>query len=155
MLQMKTYTKFIKKENIKKYCEVLKNIDSQCFGPNDEQYDFNGNKDGATHYWWITYETESQKPIAYAGLKIYKSKINAFLCRAGVLKKYRGLGLHKKLLNKRIEFCKKYGIKYIYTYTSIENIRSANNILKNKFKITEPWFLCSNQKDFYYFVREI
>lgn len=150
---MKLYTKFIPPEKIEKYIKILKYLDENCFGPNDEKYFFDSNDNGCRHYWWIMYDDGN--PIAYSGLKVYKSKVNAFLCRAGVLKKYRGKGLHKILLKKRIDYCKMYNIKNLYTYTSIENIRSANNILKNKFKLIEPWFICSNQKDFYYFVKEI
>lgn len=144
---------YIPPEKIKPYIPYLKKIDQTCFGK-DCSYDFELGSEGSkagTHHWWICQDTETKKYIGYAGIKIYKDKPHAFLCRAGVLALYRGQGIHKKLIKKRIFFCQKNKIKKILSYTSYCNFPSANNLIENGFILRWPWFETEDPRDFIYF----
>lgn len=97
--------------------------------PGDEPYDKVGS------VWWIAYEGKT--PVGYAGIKRWGSTM-AFLCRAGVLKEYRGRGLHARLLRVREAWAKRLGLKTLITYTAPFNLQSANNLIRAGFVLYKP-----------------
>lgn len=84
--------------------------------------------------WWV-YLDKKNNIIAYCG-SIYSEGICIFN-RAWVKQKYRGLGLHKKMITVRINEAKKKA-KIIITYTVKDNYASANNLIKKGFMLYEP-----------------
>ena len=110
----------------------LRDMDAVCFPTdtsfwNDERY----------HWWRIGDE-------AYAGLRIEKEKVRverrgekpeikeveiARFTRAGVMPEARGKGLQKVLIQARLTWCKRRGIKVVKTYTSIDNHASRASLL--------------------------
>jgi GNAT superfamily N-acetyltransferase len=103
-------------------------LDAKCF-PGLEPY----LKPGA--YWWLA--VDGLGAAAFAGLK-YVGHNTGFLCRVGVDKAYRGLGLHKKLIRLREAKARKLGWKWIITYTSPLNVKSANNLISCGYKLYDP-----------------
>ena len=103
-------------------------------------------------WWWIAYDGE--KPVAFAGLTPYPVNKTVFLSRCGVIKSYRGLGLQRKLIKKREAIAIKEGYSRIITYTSYDNIKSANNLIGCGYKLYTPkwWWGVRNS---YYFIKHI
>ena len=60
-----------------------------------------------------------------------------FLNSAGVRYHWRGQGLHKRLIKVRTKYAKRNGLVAI-TYTSPDNIVSANNLISCGFKLYTP-----------------
>jgi RimJ/RimL family protein N-acetyltransferase len=144
--------KFIPKDKIAAYQDILNKLDHECF-PEDPIYNKNDESDGDFHVWWLVYK--GNLPIGYCGLRIYKSTHNAFFCRTGVSEKYRNKGINKELIKRTISWAKSNKINRIYTYTSSDNYPSMNSLIKHKFKITHPWFEYENYKDFVFLYRNI
>jgi N-acetylglutamate synthase-like GNAT family acetyltransferase len=108
---------------------ILDSLDKECF-ISDPLYDKNG------CYWWILYD--NNKAVGFAGLKIIESEKTGFLCRAGILSKYRGKGYQKKLIKLREILAKKLGIKDIITYTYFKTLNSANSLISCGYKLYDP-----------------
>lgn len=110
---------------------ILSDLDAKCF---KGEYPYK--KVGS--YWWIAYLDD--EPVGFAGLTPYDyiAKPACFLSRAGVLSKARGLGIHKRLILAREKLARKIGYNRIITYTSYENIISANNLIKRGYKLYWP-----------------
>jgi GNAT superfamily N-acetyltransferase len=127
-----------------KLIELLNNLDKKIF-PHDELE----NKYGS--YWWIAYDDD--KPVGFAGLRVI-SGYAALLCRAGVVQNYRGIGIHKRLIKAREKMAKKLQVPKIITYTSHENIKSSNSLIKAgyfRYQPTYEWGI----KNAIYFCKEI
>lgn len=88
-------------------------------------------------YWWLVYNSDGDI-VAFAGLTFYTTNQTAFLARVGVRKSHRGQGLQKKLIKIRERFAKKMGYKRIISYTSNDNIHSANNLIRCGYLLYEP-----------------
>jgi GNAT superfamily N-acetyltransferase len=61
------------------------------------------------------------------------SKDTFYMTRAGILDKFRGKGVQKKMINVRVRYAKKIGCKNIITYVKMWNIRSFVNLIRCKF----------------------
>lgn len=86
--------------------------------------------------WWIaTYRGE---PIAFAGVRQSRQwSDTVYLCRAGVLPAYRGRGLQKRLIKKRLDYARKHGYAWAITDTR-RNPASANSLISAGFRMFEP-----------------
>lgn len=91
-------------------------------------------------YWWIAYHEGTA--IGMAGLDFWNPPNvvvpSAFLARVGVLTEYRGLGLQSRFIKTREKQAVEDGYNRIITYTSIENIHSANNLIKHGYRLYTP-----------------
>lgn len=110
---------------------ILSTLDDKCF-KGETPYPKVGS------YWWLAYMDD--EPIAFAGLTPYDyiTKPAAFLSRAGVLPKARGHGIQKRLIRARERTAKKDGYNRVITYTSYDNIISANNLIKCGYLLYTP-----------------
>lgn len=118
------------KESIK---DLLNKLDAEIFEEDDEY-----KKEGS--FWWVA---EVNGEVAgFCGLKILKDSVNkglVYLCRAGVKRKFRGKGLQKRMIKVRLGAARKIpGVKVAITYTSYENLASANSLISCGFKLYEP-----------------
>lgn len=89
-------------------------------------------------YWWFAFYKGDV--IGFAGMHYYPNLNSAFLARVGVLSGYRGLGLQKKFIKLRERQAAKDGYSRIVTYTSYDNIHSANNLISCGYKLYVPRF---------------
>jgi len=106
--------------------EQLKTLDYAIFfGCNDE---FKNNRD-----WWVV--VDARKIIAYCGC-LYSEGICIFI-RAWVNARYRGKGIQSRMIKVRLKTAKQYCYTAI-TYTTHNNVHSANNLFKNGFKMYIP-----------------
>ena len=114
----------------KEILETLRKCDGICF-PGDDLYNFTKTK--SVH--WLA--TEDREPIAYCSLE-YMDKHSMFLSRSGVLPGHRGHGFQKRMIDKRIKYCKENNVWCLMTYTTPCNWQSMNNLIKCGFKVYEP-----------------
>ena len=90
-----------------------------------------GNEFKPNRDWWVI--TYGETIIAYCGC-CYSLGVCIFV-RAWVQKSWRGRGLQMKLIKARLKAAK--GFKVI-TYTTVDNIPSANNLIKCGFTLYTP-----------------
>jgi ribosomal protein S18 acetylase RimI-like enzyme len=108
---------------------LIQYLDYEFFGKDLVWQDFEN-----TH-WFVLYLGGAPwtNPIGYAGVQLLDKK-SAFLCRCGIKEEFRGQGLQLQLIRKRTNLLKSLNFKTAYTYTTIDNIWSMNNLISNKFK---------------------
>lgn len=88
-------------------------------------------------YWWIAY-TETGVPAAFCSMKAsLRWEATGYLSRSGVLPKYQGQGLQKRMIRVREAKARRMGWKWLITDTS-ENPASANSLIFCGFKMYEP-----------------
>lgn len=85
--------------------------------------------------WWIGYDEKTCG--CFAGLKNVGHD-TGFLCRVAVLKAYRGIGLHRRLIKVREKKAREIGLRWLITYTHPLNLKSANNLIECGFKMYQP-----------------
>jgi GNAT superfamily N-acetyltransferase len=89
-----------------------------------------------TGHWWITWDGDV--PAAFASIQSVPSWGNTFYVeRTGVLAKYRGQRIQRKLLKTIEHYAKKSGAERLIT-TTFHNPASANNMIACGFKTYEP-----------------
>ncbi len=90
-------------------------------------------------YWWIAYFQGTE--IGFAGLDFYPDLPipSAFLARVGVVTEYRGRGLQTRFIKIREKQAREEGYSRIITYTSLHNTHSANNLIKNGYRLYDPY----------------
>lgn len=120
----------------------LKKLDFKVF-PNcgDE---FLENRD-----WWVI--EKNGEIIAYCGC-IYTEGICIFN-RAWVHKKYRGIGIQKKMIDARLKAAKS-SCNVAITYTTFDNVPSANNLIKSGFILYNPLYAYAGN-DKLYFIKKL
>lgn len=89
----------------------------------------------ADRHWWVAYAGE-HGAVAYAAIRIEEDV--GWFSTCGVLTPYRGYGLQKKLIKKRLDYAKKVGVKRVYTYTVTGNHPSANSLISMGFRLCTP-----------------
>ena len=108
---------------------VLKDLHRICFD-RDSLPDF------SQEYWWIAYN--GPEAIAFAGMHKSRSWTNVgYLCRSGVLPKYRGNGLQKRLIRVRQALATRLGWVALITDT-YDNPASSNSLISCGFKLYNP-----------------
>ena len=91
-------------------------------------------------WWWILYQDD--RPIGFCSLRRSAQwGDTGYLCRAGILVKYRGKGLQKRLIRVRERQAKRLKMNWLITDT-YNNPASANSIISCGFKMftpSKPW----------------
>lgn len=103
---------------------------------------------------WFLAEDDGQ-PIGFGAVTPLVAEPGRwFLARAGVAKSHRGLGVQRRLIRAREAYARRCGATSLTTYTSRENVRSANNLIKCGYRlyIPETWYGCGYA---YYFERSL
>lgn len=99
--------------------------------------------------WWVI--EVSGKIIAYCGC-LYSEGVCIFN-RAWVSKDYRCMGIQKRMIKARIKAAKDNAARVI-TYTTNDNVISANNLFKMGFRLYEPSYKWVG-KGYLYFGKDI
>jgi GNAT superfamily N-acetyltransferase len=103
-------------------------------------------------YIWLAYK--DSKPIGYATLRKLAHEPFGYLTRAAIKEEHRRRGLHKRLIQVRIKLAKRYGWKGVITYTAVDNIASANSLIKQGFQLYIPEYRWAG-KEFLYFMKAL
>ena len=96
--------------------------------------------------WWVILD-KKKTIVGYCG-SIYSQGICIFN-RAWVDKRFRGLGLHKKLIKIRLKAAKENSFVAI-TYTTKDNYPSANNLISCGFKFYFPEYAYGGDEMLYF-----
>jgi GNAT superfamily N-acetyltransferase len=87
--------------------------------------------------WWVAYQ--GTEPIGFAGLVPSSRWTDAgYMCRAGVVRAYRGKGIQKRLIRVRERKARELGWKWLITDTASYNVASSNNLAACGFKLFRP-----------------
>ena len=106
-----------------------------------------GNEFKQNRDWWVILD-KKKTIVAYCG-SIYTQGICIFN-RAWVDKRFRGLGIHKKLIKIRLNAAKDSCYVAI-TYTTKDNYPSANNLISCKFKFYFPEYAYGGDEMLYFY----
>lgn len=76
-------------------------------------------------------------PVAFATMDhaAWASGRHAFLSRCGVVHAARGHGLQRRLIRARVQRARAMGCIRCYTYTVLDNVSSANNLIACGFQL--------------------
>jgi GNAT superfamily N-acetyltransferase len=89
-----------------------------------------------TCVWWVVRETKCGTPVAFAGLRATNGA-EVELCACGVMKGWRGFGIQRELIKRRLRFARELdGVKRVTTHTASYNWRSLNNLVDAGFRAT-------------------
>lgn len=91
------------------------------------------------NHWWLAYV--DGEPIGLTGVYICSEPQNegsAFLCLSGVLSAHQGAGFQKRMIKKRLQFCKELNVTEVFSYTTYDNVKSMNSLISCGFKVMEP-----------------
>ena len=98
---------------------------------------------------WLIYL--DNKIVGFCSLRQYESD-SVFLSRSASFKP--GIGIHKKSIRHRLNWCKRHKIKWAITYVHIDNFKSLVGLVKSGFEIYEPsWDYAG--KEFLYFRKRV
>lgn len=128
---MRFYSKYI--NNVEENLDTLNKCEKDIFGTIYMKDPAKLESD-----WWICY---CDGEIAgFCGITFYPKiqKPAAFLCLSGVYKEYRGFGLQRRFIKIRENFAAKNGYNRVITYTSYDNIPSANNLIRSGYLLYIP-----------------
>jgi ribosomal protein S18 acetylase RimI-like enzyme len=86
--------------------------------------------------WWIAFA--GKEAVAFAGIcKASQTPDAGYLCRAGVLPKFRGAGLQKRLIRIRVKYARQQGWSSVVTDTH-KNPASSNSLISCGFRLFTP-----------------
>lgn len=109
--------------------QLIRRLHDETF-PDDEFY---GTVDAV---WWVGYCGDA--PVCFAGVDPDHRLGEGFLCRAGVLNKYRGQGLQKRMIKARERYLVSEGIRRVWTYINPSNAASLNSLYRLGYKAYLP-----------------
>jgi len=124
--------------------ETILRLDEACFPA-----DWRVRVDGC--HWWI--DEEDRVPVAYAALKPCIERSNrglGFLSRVGVLRDWRGQGRQKRLIRRRVDHARRLGLRELMTYTTAENLASANSLISCGFRLYSPHHRWGGKESLYF-----
>lgn len=101
---------------------------------------------------WLMYD-EHDEPVAFCSARRVNGN-TVFLSRAGVLKRARGSGLQRRMINARVQWARSVGADCVITYTSLHNYASIINLIRAGFYFYRPHWAWGG-KDAHYFRRDI
>ena len=119
----------IRRSKNKHSANAISKLDKICF-PDDYPVD----PQAPNTIWWIAWA--DGEPIAYAGIEQHKTWW--FLCRVGVAPDWRGKGIQKQLIKKRVEYARSVNDCPLYTHTVVNNAASSNSLISCGFRIFDP-----------------
>lgn len=111
---------------------VLRALDRRIFRSDAEP-------EWAGRSWWVV--RIGERAVAFCGMRI--DGATAYLSRAGVHPRHRGVGLHSMMISARVCAARVAGCREVLTYTMSHNAPSANNLAKAGFRVFRPdapWF---------------
>lgn len=116
--------------------ETIKRLDREIFGE-DVETDCGSRYDAENIVWWLAWIGDEL--AGFCGLKVMSDDGKyGYLNRAGVVKKFRGNGLQRKLIQVRDAEARRRGLVCNITYTAPGNWPSANNLVRCGYTMYDP-----------------
>jgi len=124
-------------------------LDRKVFSIMDPEIDLQG-------MWW-TARNEDKLPVAYAGMKLYRTDngIISYFHRVGVVPDFRRRGLHQRLIQTRLKASKEEGCVSAITYTMYYNVISNNNLINAGFRQYYPDYTWVGVDDVIYWRKQL
>lgn len=72
------------------------------------------------------------------------------MVRSGVVTKWRGQGLQKRLIKARVNMARRHGFSSVITYVLDWNLASANSLISCGFKLYTPNVKYAGNKAYYF-----
>lgn len=110
---------------------TLVQMDHDCFNNNAPPLTDNSGE------WWMAYAGEDAAGFGAIKPSAHDPENGAYLSRSGVLPAFRGCGLQKVLIRRRIAWAKRQGLSWVITDTN-ENPASANSLIACGFRMYVP-----------------
>jgi len=127
--------------------EQLHLLHSEAFAPDD--WADNQIPKPTTGYWWIA--TVDGEPAGFAGLRpSVRWDSTGYLCSAGVLPAYRGQGIQKLLVQKRVRAARELGWHTAITDTICDNVPSMRSLIACGFRPYVPAVKWANEFSVYW-----
>lgn len=120
----------------------VETLDKKIFSRMDAEIKLEGT------FWWLAYEDGAA--VGFAGMRKVAKEPYGYFCRAGVLPRSRGQGIHTRLIRARLNWAKRQGWAGVMTYTILENHRSANNLINQGFRLFKPGRLWAGPGHIYF-----
>lgn len=121
-------------------------LDGSIFDPDEDPTEL--------HYpetvWWVAYN--GTLPVGYAGARPLPGADALYVCRMGVVPKWRGKGIQRRLLQQQVRFAKREGWAQLITYVHPANVWSLNNFVRCGFRFYLPEWAWAGE-DFMYLMR--
>lgn len=131
----------IKKIDPQKYVPSLKRMQKICL-PADSPYPI------TTGDWWIAFV--GAEFAGFACLAPSDTWRNCgYLARAGVMPKFRGKGIQKKLIKVRLRRAKRLGWETLFSDT-LDNPPSSNSLIACGFRLFNPRVKWANKHSLYF-----
>lgn len=108
-------------------------------------------RDVNRNLWWVVTEATGTA-VGFAGLKLMPDG-PAFLMLSGILPKFRGNALQKRLIRVRLRHAVQAGFRQSVTYTVVGNVASANSLISCGFRAYEPEYAWAG-RSVNYWIRE-
>lgn len=86
-------------------------------------------------HWFVAYE--NKKYTGFGGLW----KLNGLVAYMGptfVKEQFRGKGIHRRLIEARLEFAKNLNVDIVWSRAEMDNIASARNLIRCGFNLDKP-----------------
>lgn len=107
---------------------------------------------------WVSFDDHTAGWIARCEGKLagfcvarkLKQEPYVFLERAGVFKKYSGLGLQRQMINVRVRWAKRIGARGCLTYAKHSNHQSIANLIRTGFRLYEPSYKWGDDALYFY-----
>lgn len=113
--------------------QAITAMDRECFPADAKLVPSDGQ-------WWVAFNGKEE--AGFAGISLAVSQYNSgYLCRAGVLPRFRGHGLQARLIRLRLKYAKSQGWSRVITDTHANPV-SSNNLIRCGFRLytpTYPW----------------
>lgn len=91
------------------------------------------------NHWWLASDRRTGQPAGFCTLYQYPQRpTTGFLSLAAVVQEFRGHGLQRRMIRERMKKAKELGIIRVISYTSPDNVHSANNLFSCGFKLYVP-----------------
>ena len=105
-----------------------------------------------TGFWWIAYLGD--EPMGFAGMRpSVRWEGTGYLCSAGVLPQFRGRGLQRRLIRKRVAKAFKNGWHTVITDTLHDNWASMRSLIACNFKPYLPVVKWGDKHGAVYWIR--
>ena len=119
---------------------------AECHAMQMEIFRDGEHRDTAEDHWWLA--TVNDEPPGFGCLRVMDTTALVPLgyhALSGVLARFRGQGIQRKLLKAREAYARKAGCLQCCTYTAWRNWPSANSLIREGYTLytpaTKPWGL--------------
>jgi GNAT superfamily N-acetyltransferase len=85
--------------------------------------------------WWLA--SIDGDPAGFCGLRVYTNGFG-YLCRAGVLPRFRGRGVQRRMIAVRTAEARRLGLRHLLTDTWLHNSASINSLVACGFRAFHP-----------------